>query len=590
MTITQLPDPPSRADPSNFSARTDVFLAALPTLVDEINAGTPGESAFALAQNLSSSAVGKGSKLVAWIRRATGAVATWVETVLSWREIDVREFGATMDGTTDDYAAVLAAIAALPSTGGTIVIPDSVTGMKLGTTVAPTKPVRFKIGHLTIRGPAVGFIFDLPNNGSSLVPAGRGATIFKLTTPTSAPVMPVVTVTLTAGVVTSATIVSAGSGLYTTPLTLVSASPTTDDAALIATVAGGVLTGVAIVAGGSGYVSAPTISFIGGGAGAIKSNEILGGTLSDFSVDMSSIPNATGVYVYGGWYFNHHDIDIIATASHATAIDYLIDSHTLGIPGPTGSFGGAYVNHISNMYAKKFAVIGHDTSTATATQIDTLDATAVYIHGGVGFTFVNPVVQSNSGFMFDLVNVDGVTLFGGDVEGTAGLFKVRGSCNNIRAKGTLAYAMYGPYYYGTLGSGWDIDLAKSNSNIEQVRTGNGGTAGLAIQNVGWNIVHRFGIPYSGDTLVFASNLKLLTATTANLDDISQAGIAILMDGSGQLTVRRAMAGANPRTLVDVAQFDSGGLKMTNLPSANPGAGTKRFWYDAADSNRVKFAP
>lgn len=39
-----------------------------------------------------------------------------------------------------------------------------------------------------------------------------------------------------------------------------------------------------------------------------------------------------------------------------------------------------------------------------------------------------------------------------------------------------------------------------------------------------------------------------------------------------------------------ALLDPGTLKMTNLPSANPGAGTKQFWYDPADSNRVKFAP
>lgn len=34
---------------------------------------------------------------------------------------------------------------------------------------------------------------------------------------------------------------------------------------------------------------------------------------------------------------------------------------------------------------------------------------------------------------------------------------------------------------------------------------------------------------------------------------------------------------------------SGGLALTSLPSSNPGAGTKQFWYDPSDSNRVKFA-
>lgn len=33
----------------------------------------------------------------------------------------------------------------------------------------------------------------------------------------------------------------------------------------------------------------------------------------------------------------------------------------------------------------------------------------------------------------------------------------------------------------------------------------------------------------------------------------------------------------------------GQLKLPELPSANPGAGTKKLWYDPADGNRVKFA-
>lgn len=33
----------------------------------------------------------------------------------------------------------------------------------------------------------------------------------------------------------------------------------------------------------------------------------------------------------------------------------------------------------------------------------------------------------------------------------------------------------------------------------------------------------------------------------------------------------------------------GHIRATDLPSSNPGAGTKRFWYDPADGNRVKFA-
>jgi hypothetical protein len=34
----------------------------------------------------------------------------------------------------------------------------------------------------------------------------------------------------------------------------------------------------------------------------------------------------------------------------------------------------------------------------------------------------------------------------------------------------------------------------------------------------------------------------------------------------------------------------GGVVFDNLPSTNPGAGSKQIWYDPADGNRVKYAP
>jgi hypothetical protein len=76
MPITPLPTPPSRLDPVNFSARADDFLAALPQFADEMNAGTPGESAFALAQSLAASS---GASLSGFIAAGTGAVERTIE-------------------------------------------------------------------------------------------------------------------------------------------------------------------------------------------------------------------------------------------------------------------------------------------------------------------------------------------------------------------------------------------------------------------------------------------------------------------------------------------------------------------------------
>lgn len=61
MTITALPTPPSRDDPSTFASRADAFLGALPTFASEANAlaadvNTDATAAAASAASASSSA------------------------------------------------------------------------------------------------------------------------------------------------------------------------------------------------------------------------------------------------------------------------------------------------------------------------------------------------------------------------------------------------------------------------------------------------------------------------------------------------------------------------------------------------------
>lgn len=49
--ITQLPDPPSRADPANFAAKGDAFLGALPQFRNELNlAGDDFEAGLAIVE------------------------------------------------------------------------------------------------------------------------------------------------------------------------------------------------------------------------------------------------------------------------------------------------------------------------------------------------------------------------------------------------------------------------------------------------------------------------------------------------------------------------------------------------------------
>jgi hypothetical protein len=161
-TITPLPTPPSRQDPVNFSARADAFLAALPTMVTEFNAATPGDSAAGLAGSLGSPAVGSGSKIVAFMQRISGAVARWVEDKLS-ETVSIEDFGGDPTGVSDSTAVVQAAITDAAARRKTL----KVTGLYRLTSKV-TVPLETGVGvGLVIEGdgPGCGFIVDHTGDG-----------------------------------------------------------------------------------------------------------------------------------------------------------------------------------------------------------------------------------------------------------------------------------------------------------------------------------------------------------------------------------------------------------------------------------------
>lgn len=111
--------------------------------------GAVADSATALQLDLASTATGKGSKLIAWIRRAAGAVARWVEDKLAEMS-SVDDFGADPTGVADSSAAFQACAAAnrywsIPN-GGTykiatpIVLPNNshIVGLGMPTLNAAT--------------------------------------------------------------------------------------------------------------------------------------------------------------------------------------------------------------------------------------------------------------------------------------------------------------------------------------------------------------------------------------------------------------------------------------------------------------------
>ena len=108
MTITALPTPPSRNDPTNFSARGDAFLGALPDFATQANAqadtvNTQAALATASAAVAGAAAAAAGSAVAAskWVSGTTyaeGAVVWSPITYLSYRR---KSAGA---GTTDPSA------------------------------------------------------------------------------------------------------------------------------------------------------------------------------------------------------------------------------------------------------------------------------------------------------------------------------------------------------------------------------------------------------------------------------------------------------------------------------------------------------
>lgn len=108
MAITPLPTPPSRNDPTNFAARGDAFLGALPTFATEanalavdVNADAVSAAAAEVAATAAASAATAAANVTKWVSGTTYAegVVVWSPiTYLSYRR---KTAGA---GTTDPSA------------------------------------------------------------------------------------------------------------------------------------------------------------------------------------------------------------------------------------------------------------------------------------------------------------------------------------------------------------------------------------------------------------------------------------------------------------------------------------------------------
>lgn len=113
---------------------------------------------------------------------------------------------------------------------------------------------------------------------------------------------------------------------------------------------------------------------------------------------------------------------------------------------------------------------------------------------------------------------------------------------------------------GTIYEGGITDQSAANSGSMQISTaGVVGVRGVPLNDANY--------PFQIHVTTDRNFLFGLTA--------GQCEIAILNDGINTYQLLRLTAS---------------GIVMPNLPSGNPGAGSRQLWYDPADANRVKFAP
>jgi hypothetical protein len=104
--------------------------------------------------------------------------------------------------------------------------------------------------------------------------------------------------------------------------------------------------------------------------------------------------------------------------------------------------------------------------------------------------------------------------------------------------------------YGTAAYG--VEVANSTVNVGMVATGGS---------------------YPGGTIAILNAAGTQALAVMAYSTLIGHGVVVLQDP----------------TMTHVAYLSPSELQITDLPSTNPGAGSKQFWYDPSDGNRVKFA-
>jgi|SRR5215471_7752798 len=163
------------------------------------------------------------------------------------------------------------------------------------------------------------------------------------------------------------------------------------------------------------------------------------------------------------------------------------------------------------------------------------------------------------------INASGSLRLNGAALSTAGNFWAAGS-------GGAIYYNGGNVGIGTTNPQVLLDLPGYSPSNSAVRFGTMEFQTLTLNN-GWWADNVF---YNGSVYIYRNTGYGSVLTHAN----------------GNFYFSTAPSGTAAGTATITEQFrigPSGLIKILNLPSVNPGAGTKQLWYDPADSNRIKYA-
>ena len=213
-----------------------------------------------------------------------------------------------------------------------------------------------------------------------------------------------------------------------------------------------------------------------------------------------------------------------------------------------------------------------------------------------GFLRLRGLQTSYSGYYFDVTNggsplnamaIDNLGRVGIGTAGPVARLHVHGSTDNadvalFSGANPNQYLLiqsgpaYGHIAHFT-GSGWgNVVLCRDGGNVGI------GTAGPAVKlhvEVTADDTEGFRISRSGGA--FMLRIKP--------HDVFNTGVSIVASNNSAAAVPMRIGASQLDLSATYINMVSGSIALPLLPSSNPGAGTKKLWYDPADGNRVKYA-